>query len=76
MSRFWGWAPGPFLLSPLTQLLDATVLVASSSSWGGRVDNGWVTCQQSPHLIGPPWAHSSLEKSAAVDWQTGDRILV
>lgn len=45
MSRFWGWAPGLFLLSLLTQLLDATVLMASSSSWGGRVDDGWVTCQ-------------------------------
>lgn len=66
----------PLFTVLLTQPLDATVLVASNSSWDGRVDNGWVTCQWSPHLIRPPWAHSSLEKSAAVDLQTGDRILV
>lgn len=48
-----GWAADLFSLSLLTRLSDATVPTATSTSWGGTVNYGWVTCQLSPHLTQP-----------------------
>lgn len=76
MSRPLGWAAGLFLLFLQAWLPDATVPMATSTSWSGTVNGGWITCQLSPHLTQTLWTHSRLEKRAAMDLQMEDKTMI
>lgn len=58
----------------LAWLSDARVPMATTTS--GTVNDGWVTCQLSPHLTQALWIHSSLEKTAAMYLQAEDKTVI
>lgn len=47
-----------------------------ATTTSGTVNDGWVTCQLSPHLTQALWIHSSLEKTAAMYLQAEDKTVI